>query len=248
MLAITLFALGSLSGCATRVAWEVRPAPTVELDTTNIAVATEDRACKPVADQLVRTLSARPGVVVQPRAETRLVVESCEQFVETTVEIQQDQAETGTLATDRRRTTVVGEGVAIVGVYNGQERIAEIEVSVDLQDRADWNATENGAPEVAGMSRGVDEELAVSIADKIAPLPQDLKRRMYKDAEPGTARALHNQAVVAEQDGDLDLALSLAEGAYAANPTASNMRYVEELEHHAETVGFVFATPVDPAE
>ncbi len=248
MLTITLFALGSLSGCATRVAWEVRPAPAVALDTTNIAVATEDRACKPVADRLVRTLSARPGVDIQPRAETRLVVESCEQFVETTVEIQQNQAEAGTLATDRRRTTVVGQGLATVGVYSGQERIAELEVSVDLQDRADWNATGQGGPQVAGMSRGVDDELALSIADQIAPLPKDLKRRMYKDAEPGTARALHNQAVVAEQDGELNLALSLAEEAYAANPTSSNMRYLEELEHHAETVGFVFATPVEPEE
>ncbi|MED5369842.1 MAG: hypothetical protein VX899_02400 [Myxococcota bacterium] len=239
-----LIPLLALSGCASRVAWEVRPAPAVELDSTVVAIATDDRACKPVADSLVRTLSARPGMDVQPRAETRLVVESCEQFVSTTVEIQQDAAQASTLHTDRRKTTVSGTGVAVVGVYEGEERVAEIEVSVDLSDSVGWTEfdADPSSPEVSEMSRGVDRELAAQIADEIAPLPQDLKRRLYKDAEPGTARALHNDAVAAEQSGDLDQALMLAEEAYAAHPTAANMRYIEQLEHHAETVGYVFAT------
>ena len=43
-------------------------------------------------------------------------------------------------------------------------------------------------------------------------------------------------------DQRLDQALELAKQAYVANPTARNMRYIEELESHAQTVGYVFRT------
>ena len=72
--------------------------------------------------------------------------------------------------------------------------------------------------------------LADVVADSLVPLPVGLERRIYKDPEPGTARALHNRAVAAEASGDLHGALELAREAYAANPTPHGARYIDALE------------------
>jgi hypothetical protein len=234
-----MFWLITALGCgATRVAWEVRPAPSVEIDTTTVAVAAEDRGCKEVADSLLKQLDARPGVDVDPQAETRLVVESCDDFISTLVEVDGE-----TLAQDRRRVTVTGTGELVVGVYAGDSRVGEIRAEALEEVTSAW-ATDKPTPRIRASSvqRDLEQAMAREVADQVAPLPEELERRVYKDAEPGTARELHNLAVDAERDGDLDQALELAKQAYVANPTARNMRYIEELESHAQTVGYVFRT------
>ena len=89
----------------------------------------------------------------------------------------------------------------------------------------------------------VRRDLAYDLADQVAPLPATIRRTLYADPEPGTARQLHNQAVDAERDGDLSKALQLAREAYGANPTAASMRYIEQLQDHARRVGYALVDP-----
>jgi hypothetical protein len=57
-----------------------------------------------------------------------------------------------------------------------------------------------------------------------------LRRWVYPEAREGTDKAIHNQAVAAEQAGDLEMALELSQEAYVSRPRRRGLAYIERLE------------------
>lgn len=233
------FALGL--GCAKTVAWKISPVPAVEVDTAAVSVAASGAECRELADEVLSVLGSRPGVRIEPEAQTRLVVRDCEQFLATIVEVEEAMGDDIT-DTSRRRVTVEGTGNAVVEVWSGDVVVAELTPQEFHTESSAW-ADEGRipAPRARAVTTALNEGVADAVADDLAPLPESLQRKLYAKAEPGTARALHNEAVEAEKRGDLDEAMRLAREAYAADPSARSMRYLEQLEVHAQRVGYAFA-------
>lgn len=234
-----LFVLLGL-GCAKKVAWKISPVPTVEVDTALVSVAAQGAECRELADEVLAVLGTRPGVRIEPDAPTRLVVRDCEQFLATIVEVQEAMGDDIT-DTSRRRLTVEGTGSATIEVWSGEVVIASLtpqEFHIESSSWADEGRIP--APRARAVTQALNKGVAVAVADDLAPLPESLERKLYANAEPGTARALHNSAVEAEQSGDLDKAMRLAREAYAADPSQRSMRYLEQLEVHAQRVGYAW--------
>ena len=70
---------------------------------------------------------------------------------------------------------------------------------------------------------------------QLNPMPQQTTRNLYANAGEGTAKDLHNLAVLAEQAGDLPEALRLATAALSERPNARIARYLDALERRAMT-------------
>jgi len=225
-----------LTGCAHQVAWKVAPAPAVNVDVATVSVAAEGADCKDLANAVLAEMDARPGVEIAPDAPTTLLVRDCDEFLATIVEV---RGEVDINEVERRRVTVEGTGNATIEVRSGDMVIGTLNPQAFHAESSNW-ADEGRipAPRARAVSAALDEGLAEHVADDLAPLPAELSRRIYAKPEPGTAQALHNEAVAAERTGDLDLAMKLAREAYAANPSARSMRYLEDLEAHASTVGY----------
>jgi hypothetical protein len=115
---------------------------------------------------------------------------------------------------------------------------------VERAQRGPWvTAGDLDLPASAMLRDRLANDLADKLADRIAPLPATLRRTIYPDPEPGTARQLHNDAVAAEKAGNLDAALQLARQAYAADPSPGAMDYLEDVRAHASSVGYALRTP-----
>lgn len=236
-----------LLGCAHRVEWQVQPRPSYTLPSLEVAVVSADKSCKRVADELVETLSARPGVLVRPDAPQRLVVLGCDERLDTTVEMEQNylglQYPTEVVQ-EQRRYNMRGYAQAELQVGESVRLLGTAERNL----RGPWVTDGDlDIPRALALREGLRRDLAMDLADQLAPLPETIRRTIYRDPEPGTARELHNEAVEAEQKGELDAALVLARRAYAAQPSQARMRYIEALEAHAEAVGYALRTDVDPA-
>ncbi len=223
--------------CAPHVSWDVQPIARVEVSA--VAIAASSRECRAVADALTRHLSARPGLVIDPGAPTRLVVESCEQQIGVTVEVDDSLTQDDHLpGSDLRRTVVEGRGSTRVVVWQSSQEVAVLEGTGRRVEASAWTRDSTPPPRPYPVREAVTELVALDVADQVAPLPETLRRRLYRDPEPGTARDLHNQAVAAERQGELATAMELAREAYAAQPTAEALAYLEALEHHAARIGY----------
>jgi hypothetical protein len=232
----------TLLACATKVTWQVTPAPVVHVDTTSVAVAAEGVECRRVADAVVAELAARPGVRVEAEAQTRLVVRGCDQELSTLIEVENARGTMRVDETDRRRVVVEGQGTARVSVLRGTASVGELEHSAVASEDSGWASDGRVAtPRARAVEGELVRLLARGIADDVAPLPADLQRRLFDHPEPGTAAELHNQAVAAEIAGDLELAMKLARQAWTADPSPRGARYLEQLEAHAELVGYAWA-------
>ena len=66
-------------------------------------------------------------------------------------------------------------------------------------------------------------------------MPQQYTRKLYANAGKGTAKDLHNLAVLAEQGGDLREAIRLASAALAERPNARIASYLDSLERRSVT-------------
>ncbi|MDP2313526.1 MAG: hypothetical protein Q8P41_11520 [Pseudomonadota bacterium] len=229
-------------GCAKHVSWDVQPRPSYELPGLEVSVVAGERPCKRVADDLAKTLSARPGVVVKPDAPVRLLVQDCEQEIDTIVELEQNFPGIvyGTnVFQERRRYDMRGWANAVLIVDSPAAPTVRLAGGSERRVRGPWISDgELDMPRVFTLQQAVRRDLATDLADQLAPLPATIRRTLYPDPEPGTSRQLHNLAVDAEREGELDEALRLAKEAYAANPTASGMDYIEALQDHAAAVGY----------
>lgn len=237
--------------CAPHVSWEIQPVPSLALPSMEVAVIAEGRDCKDVADEMVASLAARPDVVVRADAPIRLTVSECQEHVLVTVAMMSYSGVAGyvnpgdaggglfdTIAPDPARVyEVEGTATATLRIQGSGVPTPAVPVKVVRKDHRD-DALPVGQTLLTTMRKGLNRDLGWALADQIAPLPETLRRTLYKDPEPGTARDLHNDAVKAEQDGDLDEALRLARAAYAADPTPAAMQYIQLLQAHAERVGY----------
>lgn len=223
-----------LLACATApVTWKVHPDPVLEVDTTRVAVAADSRECREVADALIETLGARPGVRIDPAATTSLLVTDCAVSTQPTVEVQHLGGSDDPMAPgfeEQRRVVVDGQGSARVVVTSNGVHLSDLSVKAIASEASPWSEDAVPAARVYAVDQEIVDCLADEVADALVPLPVDLERRIYKDPEPGTARALHNQAVAAEATGDIPTALELARASYAANPSPRSARYIDALE------------------
>jgi len=236
-----------LLGCAKHVSWEVQPQPAYRLSSLEVSVVAGDRDCKRVADELASTLSARPGVRVRPDAAIRLELRGCEDAVDTTVATESTYYGMGDhkgVAAEQRRYDMRGTAQAQLVVKAANQPEVRLDGAAEREEHSPWvSSTDLELPRSLSLRESVRRELAHDLADQLAPLPATIRRTLYADPEPGTARQLHNQAVDAERAGELDGALALAKQAYAANPTAAEMRYIEDLQDHARQVGYALVDP-----
>ncbi|MES2644530.1 MAG: hypothetical protein V4850_33895 [Myxococcota bacterium] len=232
-------------GCAKHVTWDVQPRPSYELPSLEVSVVTGERGCKRVADDLAKTLSARPGVVVHPDAPVRLLVQECDQEVETLLELESSFPGidyNATVSHERRRFDMRGWANAVLIVDSPAAATVRLAGGAERRLRGPWVSDGDlDMPRMFTLQQAVRRDLATDLADQLAPLPATIRRTLYNDPEPGTSRQLHNLAVDAEREGKLDEALRLAKQAYAANPTAAGMDYLEALQDHASAVGYALA-------
>lgn len=223
-----------LFACTTaRISWEVTPPPEVTVDTTRIAIAAEERECRAVADALIDSLGARPGVRIDPAASTWLLVTECEVSSHPVVEVQHQGGAVDAWSAEfeeQRRVVVEGQGSATIVIYSNGVELTSLPVESQASESSPWSEESVPSARLYAVDQQVVAGLADEVADSLVPLPVGLERRIYKDPEPGTARSLHNQAVAAEASGDLHGALDLAREAYAANPNPHGARYIDELE------------------
>lgn len=236
-----MLVLLTFAGCVHQVSWEVQPRPSYTLPSLELSVVAGDRACKRVADELVDVLAARPGVRVKPGSAVQLTVGRCDEGSDITVEIQ-NQFVGGSAVDPRydqerryhRRAWATGELTV-----SGPSAPVTLLGTAERTDRGQWggeSATE--IPALITLRDALRRDLARDLADQVAPLPETLRRMVYRDPQPGTSRQLHNEAVQAERDGDLQRAHDLAAQAYAANPTRAEILYMDELQQHADAVGY----------
>lgn len=232
-------------GCTKHVSWDVQPKPSYELPSLQVSVVTGERSCKRVADDLAKTLSARPGVVVRPDAPVRLLVQDCEQEIETLLELESSFPGieySNAVSRERRRFDMRGWAHAVLIVDSPSAAQVRIPGGAERRVRGPWvSEGDLDMPRMFTLEQAVRRDLATNLADQLAPLPATIRRTLYVDPEPGTARQLHNLAVAAEHAGNLDEALRLAKQAYTANPNARGMAYIEALQDHASAVGYALA-------
>ena len=83
------------------------------------------------------------------------------------------------------------------------------------------------------------------LAQQLVPVPEVVRRRWYRNPEPGTARALHNRAVDAERSGDLAAAIQFAEAAVDADRNPRTVAYLRTLQRRYGDTRFVETEPAD---
>ncbi len=220
-----------LSACAHMSAsWEITPDAQVEMSAPQLSIVADDRRCRPIADALTQELQRRRDVRVAPNSRVRLALSRCDVEVSTEVDIAQ---------------LFPGMGSGLTGGTEHREELIRsvgsvaLTVEVDGRPQTTLGAKSHRVRRVQdgqralgrlSLSDGVSRDLASQLAQQVVPEPEVVRRRFYRDPEPGSARALHNQAVDAERTGDLKRALELARKAAGASPTRVHQEYLSELE------------------
>lgn len=231
-------------GCVHQVTWVEERSAAYPLATTQVAVVAMERACRPLADALVKELGSRPGVDVHPEATQRIFVKQCDDLLTTSVDVEGNYPGIDYGAEvyfERRRYTLHGWGRGVMEVQAPGVDPVTFAVDIERDLRGPWVASDAfDMPANPELQTRLTGDLAERLADKLAPLPETIRRVVFPDPEPGTARRLHNDAVAAERSGNLDEALTLAKAAYGADPSPMAMDYIERLEEHAEAVGYAF--------
>ncbi len=235
-----------LFGCVHQVSWEEQPVSAYPVTTTTVAIVAMDKDCRPLADALVKALGARPGVDVRPDAEQKIFVAKCDDLVTTTVDVEGNYPGLdygNSVYFERRRYTLHGWARGEMSVQGPGVEPMRFSSSSERDLRGSWvSGGDLDIPANPELHTRLTADVADGLADKLVPLPETIRRTVYADPEPGTARQLHNDAVAAERAGNLDNAMALAKAAYAADPSPAAMDYLELLEQHAESIGYAFKT------
>ena len=240
IIGIPMFFLLALACSHTQAVWEHTPKSLTTAPTAELSVVVSDKRCQVVADALALELSMRDGVRVVPDARTRLLLNLCDLNVRTEVDIEQwfpIAGVEGAGITDRREQIIRGDGRAVLTVevdgrptdmINGEGHRVRLVREGDpahLQRRS-------------VVRDGVIRDLSEALAQQLVPVPELLRRRWYRNPEPGTSRALHNRAVDAERTGDLQAAIEFAQQAVDASRTPTTLRYLELLEQRRAAVEY----------
>ena len=91
----------------------------------------------------------------------------------------------------------------------------------------------------------VVSDVVDDLAQQLIPVPEVVRRRWYRNPEPGTAKALHNRAVDAERSGDLAAAIRFAEAAVDADRKPRSVAYLKSLQARYGNTRFVETDPQD---
>jgi len=219
--------------CAHRVPMQVPAAPAVDLSTTTVAVVAQDRECRPVALSLIEQLKESADFQVDYRSEVRLLVFQCNVDIGWSLFHEVDGTSNAPV---KQRADVVGRGHAMIAVMTEDGTVAHLvggarDGHVGLWQRAGLT---NMLQTRRAMQRRLTDSVAVDLVSQLNPLPQTLDRWVYPNPEDGSARQLHNLAVLAEQSGDLVEARRLAQAAVDQKPTSRSEVYLESLERRLQ--------------
>lgn len=236
----------AIAGCLHHVSWVEERVPAYPRPTTRVAVVAMERACRPLANALLKELDSRPGVEVSPEAEQRIFVKKCDDrvMIAVDVDVTYPGIDYGSeVYFERRRYVLHGWARGEMEVQAPSVEPLSFSVEVERDMRSSWVSSRDlDIPASPEMQSRLSQDLAVRLSDKLAPLPETIRRTVFPDPEPGTARQLHNEAVAAERAGNLDDALAHAKAAYGADPSPAAMDYIERLQEHAESIGYAFRT------
>lgn len=239
---VLFFALG----CVHQVSWTEQHAARYPAPTTQVAVVAMDPACRPLAEAVIDALGSRPGVDVKPDAAQRIFVGSCDDLVTTRVDVETNQLGLNygnNVAFERRRYTLHGWARGEIEVQSPGLHPVRFAASAERDLRGPWiSSGDLDIPASPALRARLAEEVADHLVQNLVPLPETVRRTVYADPEPGTARQLHNDAVASERSGNLDEALRLARAAYAADPSPGAMDYIESLEARGEAIGYAWKT------
>ena len=240
MYVVTMFILFALACSHTQAVWEHTPKPITSAPTKEVSVVVSDRRCQVVADALALELSMRTGVQVVPNARTRLLLNLCQLTVRTEVDIEQwfpVAGLEGSGITDKREQVIRGEGRAVLTVeYDGRP--------INMVRGEGYRVRSIRDDDPAHLQRrsvvreSVVRDVSEALAQQIVPVAEVVRRRWYRNPEPGTARALHNQAVDAERAGDLNAAIRLAQEAQDASRTPTSVRYLNTLRQRRAEIEY----------
>lgn len=237
--------LALTTGCAHRtVRVDVPPAPAVSLATSRVAVVAQDRECRPVADALIDALHERASFEVDPRSDVRLLVFGC--GLDVGYVLREEVDATGERAESIRKVDLTGRGRAVLAVTAAGDTMAHLVGSSRDGQLGGWGKRHVFRTRRT-LERSLSDAVAADLASQLNPLPQQLARRIYPHAAPGSARELHTRAVQAEQRGDLDAATRLARAAAALRPTDRAEAYVASLERRPPPPPRAAAPADDPS-
>ena len=219
-----------LLGCAT-VSWVVERVPPVPLP-ARLELRLESPACMGLKQALIPQLERKTGVQVVEEAEVAILLSDCEEQVVPHFESELrsfQELRSDNLNTEQRRYSFEGQASAQIQV--GAWRSS---ASVEHTSTTSWREADDlmGA-DMVGASRQLQEDLAATLLDELVPPPEEILRRWYPRATPGSAQALHNAAVEAERAGNLLEALTLAEQAASADPRTPHLSYLRLLTDRA---------------
>ena len=222
----------------TQAVWESSPRPVVATPLARVSVVSSDKRCQDFADALAIEFSMRPGVVVVPRGDTRLLLNLCRLQLSTEIDISQVYTGGSASVLEQRNQAVRGHGQAVLTIeVNGQPiGMVNSEASrvrlIRAGDPAHLHRRSN-------IRERVVSDIAEDLAQQLVPIPERIRRLWYRNPEPGTAKAMHNQAVDAERSGNLAEAIRLATEAVNAARNPVSVAYLRALEARRSSSHFV---------
>ena len=139
---------------------------------------------------------------------------------------------------EHREEAIRGKGTAVMTVEISNEPVIMLH-SEGHRVRVVREDDPSNLQRRSVVHNNVVSDIAEDLAQQLVPTSETIRRRWYRNAEPGTSKALHNQAVDAERSGDLAEALRLAREAVNANRTPASVAYLRSLEQRQSKHVFV---------
>jgi len=211
-----------------KVRVEVPAAPAVAIGVSTAAVVARDRECRPIADAMIADLKAEALIEVDPRAAVKLMVFDCSVDIAWAVHQDVDSESSEEL----QRADIEGRGHAVMAVETPYGTVAHVIGSAREGHLGSWK--KRGLRDMLRTRSTVQRRLTASVAgDLVQQLnhqPQQVVRRIYPNADDGTAKHLTSLAVDAELRGELAEAIALAQKAHLADPTDRTADYVASLQ------------------
>ena len=233
-----MFFLLSLACMHSQAVWETSPRPAVTAPMARVSVVASDKRCQDFANALAIEFSMRNGIQVVPDAPTRLLLNLCRVELSTEIDVTQTYGVGSASLLEQRDQAVRGHGMAVMTIEVEGQPIGMVN-----SEAKRIRLVRDGDPGHLHKRSYIRDRVVGDIADDLAqqldPLPQTVRRRWYRNPEPGTARAFHNKAVDAERSGNLGEAIRLATEAVNAARTPKSVAYLRELESRHSTSRFV---------
>ena len=218
--------------------WETSPKPVVAAATARLSVVVSDRRCQDLANALAIEFSMRPGVEVVPDAPTRLLLNLGRRELSTEIDVSQTYSTGSSSLLEQRDQAVRANGMAVMTIEVDQQPVGMVNTE-SSRVRMVREGDPSHLHKRAYIRDRVVGDMANDLAQKIAPLPEVVRRRWYRNPDPGTAKDFHNRAVDAERSGDFSAAIRLATQSMNASRTPRTVAYLRDLEARRSNRRFV---------